>query len=149
MDSIGQGHFYSGQRALGLGLVDRLGGLWDALRIAKASAHIAPGARVDLVEGPSLGLVNPEPFQPKLLGSAVAVVARALGTGNGDHDGAASGSAAFGTLYGDAALDAPLLDPSLPLSAAERAFVRALAHADGRPLAIMEPIEVRDGIDAP
>ncbi|RYY15669.1 MAG: signal peptide peptidase SppA, partial [Chitinophagaceae bacterium] len=40
VDSIGQGRVWSGKRALGLGLVDKLGGLQDALAAAAALAKL-------------------------------------------------------------------------------------------------------------
>jgi protease-4 len=75
VDSIGQGHFYSGTRGLSIGLVDEIGGLWRSLQIAKAAAHLPAGQTIEVVEGPKLGALNPEAFQPKLLGAQRAPVA--------------------------------------------------------------------------
>lgn len=61
VDSIGGGHVYSGRDALKLGLVDVLGGLEDAINIAKDMANIE-GDEYRIVEYPELE----DPFQ-KLL----------------------------------------------------------------------------------
>ncbi len=45
VDSIGRGHIYSGIRALGIGLVDSIGGLEDAIELARRMAN-APDAEV-------------------------------------------------------------------------------------------------------
>ena len=44
---IAQGRVWSGKRALDIGLVDRIGGLSDAIKLAKVEAGIAPDERVD------------------------------------------------------------------------------------------------------
>ncbi|AEV33937.1 signal peptide peptidase SppA, 67K type [Owenweeksia hongkongensis DSM 17368] len=53
VDSIGGGHVYSGRDALELGLVDVLGGLEDAIQIAKNMANIE-GSEYRVVEYPEL-----------------------------------------------------------------------------------------------
>ena len=40
IDSIAQGHVWTGQRAIGLGLADRMGTLQDAVNCAARMAHI-------------------------------------------------------------------------------------------------------------
>lgn len=52
VDSIGGGHVYSGRDALNLGLVDMLGGLSDAIEVAKNMADIGEEYRV--VEYPEM-----------------------------------------------------------------------------------------------
>jgi protease-4 len=41
IDSVGQGHIYSGERALKIGLVDKIGGVWDAIDCAKNMAGLS------------------------------------------------------------------------------------------------------------
>jgi protease-4 len=48
-DSAARGRVWSGRDALAQGLVDELGGLWEALGVAKELAGIPPGSRLPLV----------------------------------------------------------------------------------------------------
>ncbi len=52
VDKIGKGRVWSGAQAKEQGLVDELGGVDTAIRVAKQLAHISPGARVQLVRFP-------------------------------------------------------------------------------------------------
>jgi len=52
VDQIAQGRVWTGEQALGNGLVDELGGLDAALAILKKNAGISPDAQVELVEYP-------------------------------------------------------------------------------------------------
>lgn len=52
VDAVAQGQAWSGQRALSIGLVDKLGGLDVAIDIARKEAHIPAGAPVKVVELP-------------------------------------------------------------------------------------------------
>ncbi|HEU4402642.1 MAG TPA: S49 family peptidase, partial [Candidatus Polarisedimenticolia bacterium] len=49
IDAIAQGRIWTGEDALRLGLVDRLGGLGTAIREALTLARLDPAARVQLV----------------------------------------------------------------------------------------------------
>lgn len=49
IDAIAQGRVWTGQQAKELGLVDELGGLQQALTLARARANIAPDSEVELV----------------------------------------------------------------------------------------------------
>jgi protease-4 len=67
IEPLAQGRFYSGEEAKRLGLVDVLGGLEDALRIARTRAGIGPDEKVSIVEFPRPGLLDlsrmlPSPF---------------------------------------------------------------------------------------
>ncbi len=55
VDEIGQGRVWSGLRALENGLVDELGGLWHALRLAKQAAGIPDEDVIHIDEGPEIG----------------------------------------------------------------------------------------------
>lgn len=65
---IAQGRVWSGADAKGVGLVDRYGGLWDAIHRAKELAHIRENAIVSLVQLPraefSFELGSPGDFPP-------------------------------------------------------------------------------------
>jgi protease-4 len=58
IEEIAQGRFYSGTEGKSNGLVDILGGLQDAIRVARDRAGIPPGAEVTIVEMPKPGLLN-------------------------------------------------------------------------------------------
>ncbi|MEO7193034.1 MAG: signal peptide peptidase SppA [Vicinamibacterales bacterium] len=53
IDAVGQGRVWTGHQARELGLVDELGGLEDALRIAQVRAKLDPAGAVDLVVYPA------------------------------------------------------------------------------------------------
>jgi protease-4 len=85
VDEIGRGHIWTGGEALGLGLVDRMGGVSDAIDEA-ARLSGAPLGRdgqpdVAVLPPPSSGLAE-----------------RLLGTGAGDDDHTATGAGAEGLL---------------------------------------------------
>lgn len=53
---------------MNVGLVDVLGGLEDAIRIARQRARIDPSDAVTIVELPRPGLIDFSQFMPKILG---------------------------------------------------------------------------------
>ena len=72
---IAEGHFYSGIDGKAVGLVDELGGLLEAIAVAKQMAGISAGQRVEYLELPrSKGLFNLQisPFGTKTLESGPA-----------------------------------------------------------------------------
>ncbi len=74
IDSVGQGRFYSGVDGKTAGLVDVLGGLTDAIAIARLKAGISPDAEATIIELPQPGLFNIPRFFPRAFG-----VDRAIG----------------------------------------------------------------------
>ncbi len=58
VDSVGQGRVYMGRRGLELKLVDRIGGLEDALTLAKERAGLSPNRYVEIVEYPKRKFIN-------------------------------------------------------------------------------------------
>ena len=52
VDAVGRGHVFTGEQARPLKLVDRFGGLGDAIDEAKRRMHLAPETAVTLVEMP-------------------------------------------------------------------------------------------------
>ncbi len=68
VDALGQGRIYSGDRALQLGLVDRLGGLGSALARARERAHLPTDCRVRVAPG------RPEALLDYVLGGASGAV---------------------------------------------------------------------------
>ncbi len=73
VDEIGQGRFYSGLEGKNIDLVDVLGGLDDAIQIARQKAGIGPGVPVNIVEYPEPGLFDLSSFTPRILGVAQEV----------------------------------------------------------------------------
>ncbi|MFH1312657.1 MAG: signal peptide peptidase SppA [Candidatus Eisenbacteria bacterium] len=65
---VGQGRVWSGSAGLKNGLIDELGGLETAIKIAKAKAGIAADEKIDIVEMPEVPLFDPNIFMPKLFG---------------------------------------------------------------------------------
>jgi protease-4 len=70
---VAEGRIWSGLAARQRRLVDLIGGLDDAVRLAREKAHIAPDRNVEVVEFPEKGLFNPDVFMPKLFGVHPAV----------------------------------------------------------------------------
>ncbi|RMH73576.1 MAG: signal peptide peptidase SppA [Gemmatimonadetes bacterium] len=68
IEEIAQGRVWSGLDGMEIGLVDELGGLSTAIRLAKEKASIPADEPVTLVSYPRKGLVNVEQFMPRLLG---------------------------------------------------------------------------------
>jgi len=67
IEEIAQGRVWSGYDGKENGLVDVLGGMDDAIRIAKERAGICPKMDVEIVEYPTPGLFDMSIFMPKLL----------------------------------------------------------------------------------
>lgn len=137
---IAQGRIYTGVGGVRHGLVDQIGGLWDALVIAKEAAGLSPSASIGLLEGPDLGPFPADWLQPKIVAARM--------TGGVDP------------LYGDGATVAADAEASVSLgerpeffaqlfsveqwsamSTIERAWVRQVFLTPGRPITMMEPFD--------
>lgn len=68
---IAQGRVWSGEDAKKIGLVDEIGGLETAIRIARQKAGISDDEEVGIVEYPKPGLFNFSGFFPRLIGMEV------------------------------------------------------------------------------
>ena len=68
IEPVAQGRFYSGTEGKNAGLVDVIGGLKDAISIARQKAGIAPGEEVTIIEMPKPGLFDFAQFIPRLFG---------------------------------------------------------------------------------
>ena len=141
VEEIAQGRIWSGTDGIDIGLVDEIAGLWSAVVIAKQAAGLDADDRVEIVEGPELGLFPPNLFSPRLIGSKIAAAFR-----GDDHDTPLE----------------PSLDPTnveLPhvlrnvvspeqwstLSVPARVYLLDLMSAPGRPRVLMEPWELSTG----
>ena len=133
-DQIAQGRVWSGTAGLANGLVDELGGLWDAIRIAKEAAGLPEDHFTRLVQGPSLGWINPSFFNISPFGEFAEPV---LATGHpGEDDPWAVDPTHSSTrvLLGEEAFRG--------LPATERHYLEYLLAAQGEPLLLMDPIEI-------
>ena len=70
VEVMAQGRVWSGQRAVQLGLADRIGGLEVAIALAKEKIGLSADETVELMERPRPKLFSPALFRPRLLGLA-------------------------------------------------------------------------------
>jgi protease-4 len=73
IEEVAQGRFFSGTTGKEVGLVDILGGLHDAIRIAKLKAGIPVDQNVNLTEQPKPGLLDVGQFVPSPFGIGQAI----------------------------------------------------------------------------
>ena len=69
VEAVAEGRVWSGMDGANNGLVDILGGLDTALRIAKERANIPPGELVEIVEFPETGWFDFTRLLPRLIGA--------------------------------------------------------------------------------
>ena len=121
VEESAQGRVWSGKRAMERGLVDELGGLNRAIRIAAEKAGIPADADVELVEYPHQSLLDPGFFTPSLVRSEASTFLDFLRF-RVDHNGQ-------------------------PLALMPEAFINSFAHE----LPQVEPLGAfgRDGDDEP
>jgi protease-4 len=72
IEAVAQGRVWSGRDGLAKGLVDVLGGMETAIRIARERAGIAADEEIILREAPAPGLLNLSAFMPGILGTGTA-----------------------------------------------------------------------------
>ena len=70
VEVVAQGRVWSGQRAVQLGLADRIGGLEVAIALAKEKIGLSMDETVELMERPRPKLFSSALFRPRLLGLA-------------------------------------------------------------------------------
>ena len=68
VEVVAQGRVWSGQRAVELGLADRIGGLEVAIALAKEKIGLSADETVELLERPRPKLFSSALFRPRLLG---------------------------------------------------------------------------------
>ncbi|MDE2813515.1 MAG: S49 family peptidase [Gemmatimonadota bacterium] len=68
VEVVAQGRVWSGQRAVQLGLADRIGGLEAAIALAKEKIGLSADETVELMERPRPKLFSSELLRPRLLG---------------------------------------------------------------------------------
>ena len=67
IEQLARGRVWSGQRALENCLIDSLGGLDTAIRLAAKKANLPTDGSLEIVEYPDLPLLSSEFFQPQLI----------------------------------------------------------------------------------
>ena len=81
IEAVARGRIWSGSQAVEAGLVDELGGLMTALRLARERAGLKPDRPVVIDELPRLGLIDWDRLAPRLIGQELPVSAyRGFGT---------------------------------------------------------------------
>ena len=127
VEALAQGRVWTGVEAKQNGLVDRLGGLHDAIQIARELAEIGPKEEVDVKEYGSRGLFR-MPFQAPSLGSPWSAIASVA------TFGAFQSLAARELLAGDeeAAGEATFADYDLM-------YLQELIRNNGRGLCMLPP----------
>jgi len=72
LDERARGRVWSGRRAVENGLIDTLGGLDTAIRLAVEKAGLPAESRIELVEVPRISLINPGLLQPRLIAAPLS-----------------------------------------------------------------------------
>lgn len=75
IEAVARGRIWSGSQAVEAGLVDELGGLMTALRIARERAGLKPDRPVVIDELPRLGLIDWDRLAPRLIGQELPISA--------------------------------------------------------------------------
>lgn len=68
VEPYSQGRVWTGWDGIDIGLVDEIGGLADAIRLAQSEAGIAPDEEVTIIEYPRPDLLDTSIFMPRLFG---------------------------------------------------------------------------------
>ncbi len=152
VDAVGQGRVWIGADGKAKGLVDEIGGLWASLRMAKDAAGLPANRAVTYTEGPRPGAFNFGALQPRLIG----VWQRLAGSGGESADVQPRAQAANDDSGGpwSLALEHSLVRRILGdervalLPAAERFYLEQLMRAGGRPIMVMEPVQITSGREA-
>ena len=75
IEAVARGRIWSGSQAVEAGLVDELGGLMTALRLARERAGLRPDRPVVIDELPRLGLIDWDRLAPSLIGQELPISA--------------------------------------------------------------------------
>ena len=75
VEAVAGGRIWSGSQAVEAGLVDELGGLMTALRLARERAGLKPDRPVVIDELPRLGLIDWDRLAPRLIGRELPISA--------------------------------------------------------------------------
>ncbi len=134
VEAVAQGRIYGGRAGKDHGLVDEIGGLWQALLRAKEAAGLAPWERVQLVTGPSLSPLPSSLLQPKIFGSRIDLL------GSADSRViAVDGTPA--PIAADAMVSLGFSPDFLSkLSVLERIYLQQMGSRPGQPMTLMPPM---------
>jgi len=111
VEAIAQGRIWSGVDGRANGLVDEVGSLWSAIRMARQAAKLDPELPIEITEGPELGWVNFRGLLPSPFPFAAAAAAKVEPA-----------------------------SPFAPLPGLERAYVEQVVRMSGHPMVMMPPI---------
>ena len=136
---VAQGRIYTGLGGVRHGLVDQIGGLWDAIVLAKEAAGLSPSESIALYEGPDLGNFPDALLRPALLGARLAG-----GPSLGDGAVVGADAEASVTLSERPEFFSPLfsLEQWAAMSVSERAWLRQVFLTPGQPITMMEPFDL-------
>jgi protease-4 len=123
---IAKGRIWTGSDGLENGLIDEIGGLWESVQLAKSRAGLAPGERMELVEGPTIGMFNVGAFQPSFFGIDLA---------------------RFGSWFGRGEEETPAEfqlsgEPWDKLPVMEKIYLEQILKNNGKPVLMMDPISI-------
>jgi protease-4 len=136
---IGQGRIYTGLGGLRNGLVDEIGGLWDAIVLAKEAAGLAPAASISILEGPELGALPEDFLRPSLLAGMVQndplqKTGAVVGADAEAQVSLADRPEFFSPIF--------TLEQWAAMSVVERAWMRQLFLTPRQPITMMEPFNI-------
>jgi len=143
---LAEGRVWMGDAALARGLVDAVGGLSDAIALAREKAGLAADAEVKIVEYPPRPLFpwpHFGPELPRLFGLLRSAAAHLDGAGDdltalatlSAADGGAEGIAPMASALGEVANSVPEDEDPDP----DLLYLRILARSAGAPVLVMPP----------
>ena len=138
VEAVAQGRIWTGVDAQEIDLVDEIAGLWTGIVMAKQEAGLDAKDRIELVEGPDLGLFPPGLFRPSLLGMRLAAAVRGE---------TFTAPVPEEWRPWNTSLPAPLATVISPtqwdaLSTSAQTYLLHLLYSPTRPSTMMEPFEV-------
>ncbi len=141
VDKVAQGRIWSGTRGKEIGLVDEIGGMWEAMRMAKEAAGLKPDARVRYTHVPNVGTIFPGIFQRSTpLGSLASLFG-----GAGDAGAAAPPEEGPWALGDAESRVSRILGEAYykMLSPEERLYLEQLVGSQGAPVLLSDPFLIR------
>jgi protease-4 len=136
VEQIAQGRIYTGLGGMRHGLVDEIGGLWDAIVLAKEAAGLSPSASISILEGPDLGALPENLLRPSLTSLATGADPFAGGVVGADAE-------AMTNLSDRPEFFSPIfsVEQWAAMSVADRAWMRQVFLTPRQPITMMEPFD--------
>lgn len=135
---IAQGRIYTGIGGMRHGLVDEIGGLWDAIVLAKEAAGLPPAASIAILEGPELGRLPDNLLRPSL-----GLLTGATDPLSGSGAVVGADAEALTNLSERPDFFAPIfsVEQWAAMSVTERAWLRQIFMTPRQPVTMMEPFD--------